>query len=155
MKDLRYVKAVKTVDKITGHEYFRVAVNIIEISENPITLNVYDNERGTRCREITVQVCSGDGALEELDAVMWEKTYQDYILESGKSLPYTTMAEFKKSYDGNNFNIIVYAFDAISLFCGDTENPKLNKFDLTQMFVQNYRDFYKWLKEGNSRESFF
>ncbi len=147
MKDLRYVKAVKTKDDLTGLEYFRIAVNITQISENPTTLNIYGNERGTKCREITVQICGGDGNLEDINGIMWEKTYQHYFLGLKKTLPQTTMAEFKKSFDGNNFNLIVYAFDGISLLCGDIENPSLTTFELTQMFAENYKDFYMWLKE--------
>ncbi|MCL6293894.1 hypothetical protein [Jejuia spongiicola] len=69
MYDLRTATPVKSTDKITGKECFILPVNVIEISEIVKGYKVYKNSTGTKCRDIKINICKGDGNLTTLKAV--------------------------------------------------------------------------------------
>ncbi len=145
--DLRLISPVRSYDKITDQDCFRIPVTILKISENSITRNIYGNPKGTKCRDVEVEMCSGNGSLVKQDAMMWETTFQEHFHQGLLKLPYSTMAIFRRTFKDDGFEIIIYALDATSVLAKFFMSEYDNEFDRTQKFVENYGEFYDWISE--------
>ncbi|MCL6293893.1 hypothetical protein [Jejuia spongiicola] len=78
---------------------------------------------------------------------MWETTYQNYVKTFDLKLPKIAMAQVTEDeFQGGEIKIIVFAFNAISVLL-KTTTDNYDYLDRTKEFINNYQEYFSWLKE--------